>query len=222
MRQLQLARRGARVSQARVCASSPQTANAVAHLCAPCEICCSLLEATASTFEHGLASRKRGFSLVQYPFAGHGSTTTSAARRARDASARAAPPPHRQPTQCCASSPQTANAVARLRAPRESRLLVGGRSWHVGAWSYTDEEGLLAGAVPFRRALADYNQRGTARARRKRTCCAYSPQTANAVARLRAPRERRLLVGGRSWNVGAWSCTEGERLLAGAVNFRRV
>ena len=48
---------------------------------------------------------------------------------------------------------------------------------------------LLAGAVPFHRSCTDHSHRGAARARHKRACCASSPQTANAVARLCAPRK---------------------------------
>ena len=40
---------------------------------------------------------------------------------------------------CCASSQETVNAVARARMPRESRLCVGGRSWHVAPRSRNEE-----------------------------------------------------------------------------------
>ena len=77
-------------------------------------------------------------------------------------------------------------------APRESRLCLGGRSWHVTARSWADEERLLAGAVALRRVHADYYQRSMARARRKRACCASSRETSSAVAR---SRERHAKAG---------------------------
>ena len=59
--------------------------------------------------------------------------------------------------------------MARSRAHTCARkLLVGDRGWHVGARPHTDGEGRLAGVVGSRGAWADYNQRGAARARRKR------------------------------------------------------
>ena len=82
------------------CASSPQTANAVAHACVRHTNSGCSLEATAGTSKRGLAPREgERFLAVQYPSIGHEPTSTSAARRARVASARAEAPPHRQPTQ---------------------------------------------------------------------------------------------------------------------------
>ena len=46
---------------------------------------------------------------------------------------------------------------------------------------------------------------------------ATSRETASVVALARVPRESRLCVGGRSWNVATRSCTEGERPPAGTV-----
>ena len=81
---------------------------------------------------------------MQCPFIGHGPTTTSAAQRARAASARAAPPPHRE--------------RSRVRTCA-SRLLIGGRGWHVGARPCTEGESLLAGAVAFHTIRNDYQCR---------------------------------------------------------------
>ena len=75
--------------------------------------------ATAGTAHHSRAPKKRGLSLVQCPLVVRGSTTTSAAQRARGKLA------------YCAFFRETASEVARSRVPRESRLLLGGRSWHV-------------------------------------------------------------------------------------------
>ena len=60
------------------CASSPQTANAVAHLRVRHVKAGCLLEATAGTSEHGLVPRERCSSLVRYPFIEHRSTTKHA------------------------------------------------------------------------------------------------------------------------------------------------
>ena len=79
------------------------------------------LKAVASTFKHGRAPREKGVTPVQCSFLGHGLSTTSTPRRARFASERAAPPPHKQPTQW------------RACVRRQSRLLIGGHGWHVGA-----------------------------------------------------------------------------------------
>ena len=140
-------------------------------------------------------------------------TPTSAARRAHAASARAAPPPERE--------------RARWRfflRTCASKLLVGGRGWHVGARPCTEGEGRLAGAVGFHRAWADSNQRGAARARRKRACCASSREreSARSGAFFLRTCASKLLVGGRGWHVGARPCTEGEGRLAGAVGFHRA
>ena len=120
---------------------------------------------------------------------------------------------------CFATSRETASAVALARVPRECRLRVGGHSSHVAPRSCTEGERPSAGAVPFRSAYADHNQRGTACARGKLACFATSRETASAVALVRVPRECRLRVGGHSSHVAPRSCTEGERSSAGAVPF---
>ena len=50
---------------------------------------------------------------------------------------------------CCATSRETASAVALENVPRECRLRVGGHSSHVAPRSCTDGERPAAGAVPF-------------------------------------------------------------------------
>ena len=70
------------------------------------------VRAMAGTWEHGLAPKKGGFSLVQCPSMVHGTIAASAARRARATSARATPPPQREPAQWRASA---------LHAPATSR-----------------------------------------------------------------------------------------------------
>ena len=143
--------------------------------------------------EHGRSPRERAIPLAQWASIGHGPTPTSAARRARAASLRAVLPPERK----------SARAVAffYLRTCA-TKLLVGGRSWHVRARPCTEGEGRLAGAVGFHRAWVDSNQRSAARALRKRACCASSRERerARAVALfyLRTCATK-LLVGGRGW-----------------------
>ena len=68
---------------------------------------------------HGRAPTEVGLLSGQCPCLVHGPTTTSETRRARNK------------LECCASSRETANAVARSRAPRKSRVILGGRSWYV-------------------------------------------------------------------------------------------
>ena len=95
---------------------------------------------------------------------------------------------------CCASSRERASAVAQSRVrTRASGGCAGDSSSHGAAWLCTEGERPLAGVVAFHRAWSDYNQRSTARARRKRACCASSPQRANnsACAHTRKPAARR-------------------------------
>ena len=110
---------------------------------------------------------------------------------------------------------------ARACAPRKSRLCVGGRSWQVAPRSCTEGDRPVAGAVPFHRIHADYNQRGTARANRKLLCCACSPETASAVARscVRRAKAGCVFEASAGRHVAARACAEGERPLAGAVLF---
>ena len=104
----------------------------------------------------------------------HESTPASAARRVREASSRTAPPPERQRPQWHAHA-----------FPRESRLIVGARSWNVAPRSCTEGVRPPASAVPFHSAWTDHDQRGTARARGNFARCASSRETASAVARPR-------------------------------------
>ena len=123
-----------------------------------------LLEAAAGTSERGRAPMERAASLAQWAFIENASTLTSAARHAHAASARAAPPPEKESAR---------GGVIFLRTCAK-KLLVGSRGWHIGAQPCTEEEGRLAGTVGFHRACIDSNQRGAARARRKRAWCAFS------------------------------------------------
>ena len=163
------------------------------------------LKAVADMSHHSRVPKERGLSPAPCPFVVYGPITTGAARRARSKLA------------CSASSRETAGAVARSLVPRESRLILGDRSWHVTPRPRAEGERPLAGAVPFCGARNDHNQRGTAHARSKLACCASSRETASSVSRLRAPRESRLVIGGRSWRVAPRPRAEGERPLASAV-----
>ena len=66
---------------------------------------------------------------------------------------------------------------------RGIRLGVGGGSLHVVPRPRAVGERRLAGAASLYTTKADHNQRGTARARSKLECCAYSRGTASAGAR---------------------------------------
>ena len=74
----------------------------------------------------------------------------------------------------CASSRETASAVARSRLPREHRLVLGGRNKCVVPRPRAEGERPLVGAIPLPSAAIDHNQRGAARARSKLACCASS------------------------------------------------
>ena len=88
---------------------------------------------------------------------------TAAARRKREASRRCsallrwADQPKRarhsvsarNKPACCAYSQEAASAVARSRVPRESRLVLGGRNWHVSPRPWAEGEKPFACAVPF-------------------------------------------------------------------------
>ena len=120
---------------------------------------------------------------------------------------------------CCASSRETASAVARSRVAREGQLILSleGSSWHVALRPHAEAEGPLAGSVALFQARTDLNQRGTARVRSKLACRTSSRESASAVAHSRVPRKSRLILGGRSWHVAPRPRIEGERPLAGAV-----
>ena len=140
----------------------------------------------------------------------HGASVASTARRARVGSARAGPRPQRERAQRRASA---LHAQARPRAVR-------GRA---GTWEHRlapKERRLLARAVPFHSAWNECRQRGAARARRKRTCWASSPERASAGERKRATRASHLrAVRGRA---GTWEhglAPKERRLLARAVPF---
>ena len=188
-------------------ASSPQAATAVARLRASRNKNGCSFEAAAGTSSNVLHREKgicRWLSALLKAWSDYNKRGMARTRRKRA---------------CFTSSPQAATAVARLRAPRKSRLLVRGRGWHVGARPCIERKRFVDGAVPFRMALIDHNQRATAGARRRCTCCTSSPQTASAVARLHGTRESRLLVRGHVGHVGAQSCTEGDWIFGGPVLF---
>jgi len=67
------------------CASSRETASAVARSRVPCESRLRKVEVAPGTSRHDLAPRERGLSSVRCPSIGHGATTTRAARRVRQA-----------------------------------------------------------------------------------------------------------------------------------------
>ena len=94
---------------------------------------------------------------------------------------------------CWASSPERASAETRKRATRASHLASEGQGWHVGARA--GAEGTAASrscsALPWCVDRVSPARRG-ARARRKRTCWASSPERASAEARKRATRASHL------------------------------
>ena len=153
------------------CASSPESARAVACSCARRAKSGCVLEASANT-PHGLAPKERGLSPVHCLSSG-ADRPEPARYGARASQARV--------VRLLPRESERSGALA--CAPRKSRLCVGGRSWQVAPSSCTEGDRPVAGAVPFHRIHADYNQRGTARVSRKLLCCASSPEIASAVAR---------------------------------------
>ena len=212
MGRLQPARRAARTSQARVLRFLPrerESARAVL-TSARTQVSCSFggrgwhVGARPCTEGDGRPAGAAGFHRVWTDANQHGAAR---ARRKRA---------------CCASSPlrESARGLRFLTCARtQVSCSFGGRGWHVGARPCTEGDGRSAGgAVGFHRAWADSNQRGAARARRKRTCCASSRERASEMERLRtSTRASRLFVGGNSWHVGARPCIEVKGGLAGAV-----
>ena len=137
----------------------------------------------AGTWEHGLAPKERRLLARAVPFHGAWSECRQrGAARARVGSARAGPRPQRERAQRRASA---------LHAQATSRSE--GQGWHVGARA--GAEGTAASrscsALPWCVERASPARRG-ARARRKRTCWASSPERASAVARKRATRASHL------------------------------
>ena len=163
----------------------------------------------AGTWDHGLAPKKGGFSLVQCSFIVHVAIAASAARRARVASARAAPPPQREPAQWRAS------ALHAQATPRSA-----GQSWHVRSRPCTEEGRLLARAVSFHGVWSECRQRGAARARVGSARAAPPPNRERAQWRASALRTQATSPSkGQGWHGGARPCIEGGRLLACAVPF---
>ena len=175
------ARRCARAQQARVLRLLPresQRSGAQAHYTRkpPHEV-----RARAGTWEHGLAPKEGGCSLVRCPSVAHRKSAASAARCACATSARAAPLPQRELAQWRASA---------LHAQATSR-----NEARVGTWEHSlaPKVGrLLARAVPFQGAWSDCRQRGAERACSERACCASSLERASAVARKRTTRASHL------------------------------
>ena len=136
----------------------------------------------AGTWKHGLAPKERRLLARAVPF--HGACSECRQRgaaRARVGSARAGP------------RPQSASAGdAQARYTRRPPRAVRGRA---GTWKHglaPKERRLLARAVPFHGACSECRQRSAARARRKRTCWASSPERASAETRKRATRASHL------------------------------
>ena len=107
------------------------------------------------------------------------------------------------------------SSSARARVPRESRLCIGGRSWHVAPRSCTEGERAPAGAVPAHSAWADHNSA----ARRVR---ASSSRAVPSPERQPAQWRSRLCHIKAGWHVAPRCCTERERAPAGAVSFHRA
>jgi hypothetical protein len=130
------------------------------------------VEHAACTPEHGRAPRGAAVPPAQSASIGYGPTLTSAAGRAHVASACATPPPERERAR--------ARGAVRTCARSQVCCSCGARGLHAEARPCTEGGGRPAGTVGFLRVRADSNQRGGARARRKRACYASSRERASA------------------------------------------
>ena len=142
---------------------------------------------------------------MQCPFVVHRPTTTSAARHTRSKFA------------CCAFFRETASEVADseqsgalARATRKPAG-TGCHRWHGAPRPRTEAERPLAGVMSSPTARTDHNRHSMVRACSKLACCAFFRQTESAVARSRAPRENRLILGGRSWHVAPRPRADGRK-----------
>ena len=73
--------------------------------------------------------------------------------------------------------------MARSRVPRESQLILGGRSWYVAPRPRAEGKRPLADAVPLPSAQLDHNQHDMARARSELVCCASPAEGFSPSAR---------------------------------------
>ena len=106
------------------------------------------VRARASTWEHDLAPKEGGFSLVQRPSTAHAPSVVSAARRTRATSARAGPRPKRERA-------QWRERALHLQPTSASE----GQGWHVGALPCTEGGRLFACAALFHGARSDCRPR---------------------------------------------------------------
>ena len=75
---------------------------------------------------------------------------------------------------CCASFQEIASAVTRPRVCHAKAGCAGGRTWHIAPRPCSEWKRPPAGALPFSIAWTDHILCSSARARRKRACCASS------------------------------------------------
>ena len=164
------------------CASSPERHRALAHKRDYTRKPAHEVNAAAGTWEHGLPPNKGSLSLGQCPSIGHGATPASAVR------ARA-----RGKRTCCASSPETASAVAHKRAARasgvrrRSRLARGSTALHrtrAASRSCSARSSGMERPQPARRG---------ARARQASVVCLLPREKPAIVAHKRATRASRLM-----------------------------
>ena len=200
----------ARIKRA-CCASSQQRVSAVARYTRYTRKPPHQVRARAGTWEHGLAPKKGGFSLVQCHSIAHGANATSVARRARATSARAGPHPTREQAQWRTST----SALHAQTTPRSA-----GQSLHVGARPCTEERRLLACAAPLQSARSKCRQRGAARTRVGGAHAAPPSQRERAQWRACALHAQATSPSeGQGWHMGARPCTTEGRILARAVPF---
>ena len=118
---------------------------------------------------------------------------------------------------CCASSRETASAVVRSHVPRESRVILGDRSWHVAARPRAEGERPLTGAAPLLGAWIDHKQRGTARTQQKACVLRLLSRDSERSGAPARATQYRMILGGHHWHVALRPYAELEVPLAGAA-----
>ena len=166
--------------------------------------------ARAGTWEHGLASKKGGFSFVQHPPTMHGASAASAARRARASEA------HMLRLLRTKSERSGAQARYTRKPPHQVRA----RALHVGAQPCTKEGRLLAYAAPLYGARTECRERGAACAHVGSARAGTPPrESERSGAQARYTHKPPHQVRARTLHIGAQHCTKEGRLPACAAPF---
>ena len=123
---------------------------------------------------------------------------------------------------CCATIQEITNAVARPRDCHAKAGCAGGRSWHIAPRPCSEWKRPPAGALPFSIAWTDHTLCGSARASRKRVCCASFQEIVSAMARPCVCHAKAGCVLETVADKSQHGLALNRRPLAGAVAFRNA